>query len=96
MLLPTLAVLGPIAALWYGTRRVRAYRAERLVRARFERGADGVIRGAEPIALNGEGLGNMWGRQKAHELFKAAGFTSVEEKMVEGDIINVYYICRKD
>ncbi len=47
------------------------------------------------LALGGEGLGNMWGRQKAHELFKEAGFTSVEEKMVEGDIINVYYICTK-
>jgi ubiquinone/menaquinone biosynthesis C-methylase UbiE len=47
------------------------------------------------LALGGEGLGNMWGKQKAHELFKEAGFTSVEEKMVEGDIINVYYICRK-
>jgi 2-polyprenyl-3-methyl-5-hydroxy-6-metoxy-1,4-benzoquinol methylase len=47
------------------------------------------------LALGGEGLGNMWGRQKAHELFREAGFTSVEERMVEGDIINVYYICRK-
>jgi 2-polyprenyl-3-methyl-5-hydroxy-6-metoxy-1,4-benzoquinol methylase len=47
------------------------------------------------LALGGEGLGTMWGQQKAHELFREAGFTSIEEKMVEGDIINVYYICRK-
>jgi 2-polyprenyl-3-methyl-5-hydroxy-6-metoxy-1,4-benzoquinol methylase len=47
------------------------------------------------LALNGEGLGTMWGKQKAHELFREAGFTSVEEKAVEGDIMNVYYVCRK-
>jgi hypothetical protein len=47
------------------------------------------------LALGGEGLGTMWGQQKAHELFREAGFTSVEEKMVEGDIINVYYVCKK-
>jgi len=45
------------------------------------------------LALDGEGLGTMWGRQKARELFKEAGFTSVEERTVEGDIMNVYYIC---
>lgn len=48
------------------------------------------------LALGGEGLGTMWGQQKARELLKEAGFTSVEEKFVEGDIMNVYYICRKD
>jgi 2-polyprenyl-3-methyl-5-hydroxy-6-metoxy-1,4-benzoquinol methylase len=47
------------------------------------------------LALGGEGLGTMWGKQQAHELLQEAGFTSVEEKMVEGDILNVYYICRK-
>jgi SAM-dependent methyltransferase len=47
------------------------------------------------LALGGEGLGTMWGRQQAHELLREAGFTSVEEKMVEGDMMNVYYVCRK-
>jgi 2-polyprenyl-3-methyl-5-hydroxy-6-metoxy-1,4-benzoquinol methylase len=47
------------------------------------------------LALGGEGLGTMWGKQKAHELFREAGFTSVEERMVEGDFMNVYYLCRK-
>ena len=47
------------------------------------------------LALGGEGLGAMWGKQKAHELFQEAGFTSVEERMVEGDFMNVYYLCRK-
>jgi 2-polyprenyl-3-methyl-5-hydroxy-6-metoxy-1,4-benzoquinol methylase len=47
------------------------------------------------LALGGEGLGTMWGTQLARELFAEAGFTSVDEKMVEGDILNVYYIARK-
>lgn len=47
------------------------------------------------LALGGEGLGNMWGEQKALELFAEAGFTGVEVKQVEGDILNNYYIARK-
>jgi ubiquinone/menaquinone biosynthesis C-methylase UbiE len=47
------------------------------------------------LALGGEGLGTAWGKQKAHELFREAGFTSIEEKYVDGDIMNVYYICSK-
>jgi SAM-dependent methyltransferase len=47
------------------------------------------------LALGGEGLGTMWGQQKARELLKEAGFNSIDEKFVEGDILNVYYICRK-
>jgi SAM-dependent methyltransferase len=47
------------------------------------------------LALGGEGLGTMWGQQKARELLTEAGFKSIEEKFVEGDILNVYYICRK-
>ncbi|MCC6387107.1 MAG: methyltransferase domain-containing protein [Dehalococcoidia bacterium] len=47
------------------------------------------------LALGGEGLGAMWGEQKARELFAEAGFTSVETKRVELDMENNYYICRK-
>ena len=47
------------------------------------------------LALGGEGLGNMWGTQKARELLAEAGFKDVEVKSVEGDIMNAYYICRK-
>ena len=47
------------------------------------------------LALGGEGLGNMWGQQKARELLAEAGFKSVEIKMVEGDIMNAYYVCKK-
>jgi 2-polyprenyl-3-methyl-5-hydroxy-6-metoxy-1,4-benzoquinol methylase len=48
------------------------------------------------LALDGAGLGTMWGEQKANQMFRDAGFTSVETKRVPEDIINVYYVCRKD
>jgi 2-polyprenyl-3-methyl-5-hydroxy-6-metoxy-1,4-benzoquinol methylase len=48
------------------------------------------------LALDGAGLGTMWGEQKATEMFSAAGFTSVETTRIPEDILNVYYVCRKD
>ncbi len=47
------------------------------------------------LALNGEGLGTVWGEQKARELLGEAGFTKIDAESVEGDIMNAYYICRK-
>lgn len=47
------------------------------------------------LALDGEGLGTVWGEQKALDMLTAAGFTSVDVQQVIGDIINNYYICRK-
>ena len=47
------------------------------------------------LALGGEGLGTMWGEQKAHELFAEAGFRSIETSRVESDPSNNYYLCRK-
>ncbi len=47
------------------------------------------------LALNGEGLGTVWGEQKAHELLAEAGFKAIETRRVEGDILNNYYIARK-
>ena len=47
------------------------------------------------LALDGEGLGTMWGEQKARELMAEAGFQSIDVKQVEGDIINNYYIAVK-
>lgn len=47
------------------------------------------------LALGGEGLGTMWGEQKAHELFAEAGFTRVETKQIESDFENNYYVCQK-
>jgi len=47
------------------------------------------------LALNGEGLGAMWGTQRAKELLHEAGFTQIDVKSVPGDIFNAYYIARK-
>ncbi len=47
------------------------------------------------LAYDGEGLGTCWGEQLAKELLAEAGFTSVETHHVEGDPINVYYVCKK-
>lgn len=47
------------------------------------------------LALKGEGLGAMWGRQKAMEYLAEAGFSNVVIKEVPGDIFNYYYIARK-
>jgi len=47
------------------------------------------------LALNGEGLGTMWGEQLARQKLAEAGFTNVETKRVEGDFLNCYYIATK-
>lgn len=47
------------------------------------------------LALNGAGLGAMWGKQKAQQMLAEAGFTHVDVKRVEGDLFNNYYIARK-
>jgi ubiquinone/menaquinone biosynthesis C-methylase UbiE len=47
------------------------------------------------LALNGAGLGTMWGEEKAEEMFRAAGFTDVDTQRIPEDILNVYYVCRK-
>jgi len=46
------------------------------------------------LALGGEGLGTMWGEQKAKELFAEAGFRDVDIRYVEGDHMNSYYVAR--
>ncbi len=47
------------------------------------------------LEQGGEGLGTMWGEQKAREMLAEAGFGEVEVKQVEGDILNNYYISTK-
>jgi 2-polyprenyl-3-methyl-5-hydroxy-6-metoxy-1,4-benzoquinol methylase len=47
------------------------------------------------LALNGEGLGTMWGEEKARQMLADAGFTSVELKQLPHDIQNNYYIATK-
>jgi len=47
------------------------------------------------LALDGAGLGAMWGEQKAREMLTEAGFTQVEVKRIEDDMFNSYYVARK-
>jgi SAM-dependent methyltransferase len=48
------------------------------------------------LAYNGEGLGTVWGRQKAEQMLKVAGFyEKIDVRQVPGDILNYYYIARK-
>jgi 2-polyprenyl-3-methyl-5-hydroxy-6-metoxy-1,4-benzoquinol methylase len=45
------------------------------------------------LAQGGEGLGSMWGEQKAVELLTEAGFENVAVQEIEGDVFNNYYIA---
>jgi SAM-dependent methyltransferase len=47
------------------------------------------------LALDGEGLGAMWGEQKARQMLADAGFTQVDVKRIESDLFNYYYIATK-
>jgi len=46
------------------------------------------------LAQDGEGLGAMWGAEKANELLRLAGFKNVEVRELSHDIQNHYYIAR--
>jgi hypothetical protein len=46
------------------------------------------------LAQGGEGLGTMWGQEKALEMLAEAGFTNVVVEQPEHDPMNYYYICR--
>jgi 2-polyprenyl-3-methyl-5-hydroxy-6-metoxy-1,4-benzoquinol methylase len=47
------------------------------------------------LAHGGEGLGAMWGKDKAVELLRQAGFHSIDVRQAEGDPMNNYFVCRK-
>jgi len=47
------------------------------------------------LAQGGMGLGAMWGREKAIEMLKEAGFTHIQEHQLEQDIQNRYFIVHK-
>jgi hypothetical protein len=48
------------------------------------------------LAQGGVGLGTMWGEQLARQMLSEAGFTSVDTKRISTDILNAYYVARKD
>ena len=47
------------------------------------------------LEQGGDGLGTVWGEQKARQMLADAGFGDVEVKQVEGDFLNNYYIATK-
>jgi SAM-dependent methyltransferase len=46
------------------------------------------------LALDGAGLGSVWGEQLALRMLAEAGFSDVDTRRVEGDFVNNYYICK--
>ena len=46
------------------------------------------------LAQGGDGLGAMWGEQKARELLAEAGFSSVDVHLLEHDPFNAYFVIR--
>ncbi len=47
------------------------------------------------LALDGAGLGAMWGKEKALEMLSAAGFPQVAVHKLEHDFQNVFYVAGK-
>ncbi|HAA31412.1 MAG TPA: transcriptional regulator [Cyanobacteria bacterium UBA8553] len=48
------------------------------------------------LAADGMGLGAVWGQEKALEMLKDAGFTTVEIKQLDHDFLNNFYIIKKN
>ena len=46
------------------------------------------------LAQGGDGLGAMWGQEKARELLALAGFASVHVHLLEHDPFNAYFVVR--
>jgi 2-polyprenyl-3-methyl-5-hydroxy-6-metoxy-1,4-benzoquinol methylase len=47
------------------------------------------------LALDGAGLGTCWGRQLAESMLADAGFSEVQVREIESDVVNNYYIAGK-
>jgi hypothetical protein len=47
------------------------------------------------LALEGVGLGTVWGEQQALVMLDEAGFKRVDVHRLEADLLNNYYIARK-
>jgi 2-polyprenyl-3-methyl-5-hydroxy-6-metoxy-1,4-benzoquinol methylase len=48
------------------------------------------------LAAGGDGLGTMWGEETALEMLAEAGFRNVEVRQLAHDIMNNFYIAKKD
>lgn len=47
------------------------------------------------LALDGDGLGAVWGEEKARQMLAAAGFGAVVTAHVDADVLNTYYVARR-
>ena len=47
------------------------------------------------LALDGDGLGTMWGEQLATRMLREAGFDDVDVVSIDSDVLNSYYIATK-
>jgi len=47
------------------------------------------------LSQGGAGLGAMWGKELALEMFRDAGFGQVDVKELDHDMINYYYVCQR-
>jgi SAM-dependent methyltransferase len=47
------------------------------------------------LARHGAGLGAAWGEQVATRMLTEAGFADVAAERVDGDVFNIYFVCRK-
>ena len=47
------------------------------------------------LGLGGAGLGTVWGVERAAAMLADAGFSDVEEKQVEADPFNAYFVARR-
>lgn len=45
------------------------------------------------LAQGGEGLGTMWGEQRAEQYLRNAGFTRIEVSHLEGDPMHAFYVA---
>lgn len=48
------------------------------------------------LALEGEGLGTMWGEEKACQMLKDAGFNNVSVSQLKHDFLNNFYVAVKN
>jgi SAM-dependent methyltransferase len=46
------------------------------------------------LAQGGEGLGTLWGEQKAKALLSEAGFREIEVRHLEGDPVHAFFVAR--
>jgi 2-polyprenyl-3-methyl-5-hydroxy-6-metoxy-1,4-benzoquinol methylase len=47
------------------------------------------------LAQDGEGLGTMWGKEKALDMLAEAGFNQVEVHQLDHDFMNYYFVATK-